>query len=192
MCAFGGTKLLRQKRLREDKTDRQKGQDELTAVNAFGTTAFGTASSAMHLRRIRLQEVRLWRWESTPSALQELSECGARRGITSAGKKLRHSGGEFAQCNFKNAMSKATQLRDDFAEASADWAACFPAQADYGEARFPLMGVELRVPGHVDNLAEAGFSHAATPGPSPGTPNSIPTKGSRASRPSAHLEMLAI
>ncbi|OAE23503.1 hypothetical protein AXG93_468s1010 [Marchantia polymorpha subsp. ruderalis] len=34
--AFGGTELLRQKRLRGDKRDQQKGQDKLTSVNAFG------------------------------------------------------------------------------------------------------------------------------------------------------------
>ncbi|OAE18402.1 hypothetical protein AXG93_1563s1000 [Marchantia polymorpha subsp. ruderalis] len=46
MCAFGGTELLRQKRLWEDTRDRQKEQDQLTTVNAFGTVAFGDAPTS--------------------------------------------------------------------------------------------------------------------------------------------------
>ncbi|OAE22914.1 hypothetical protein AXG93_3109s1010 [Marchantia polymorpha subsp. ruderalis] len=56
-CAFGGTELLRQKRLRRDKRYRQKGQDELTAVNAYGPSAFGDAPTSTDI------------FKDTPSAL---------------------------------------------------------------------------------------------------------------------------
>ncbi|OAE26132.1 hypothetical protein AXG93_1085s1040 [Marchantia polymorpha subsp. ruderalis] len=46
MCAFGGIELRRQERLRRDKRDQQTRQNPLTTVNAFGTAAFGDATTA--------------------------------------------------------------------------------------------------------------------------------------------------
>ncbi|OAE30694.1 hypothetical protein AXG93_402s1070 [Marchantia polymorpha subsp. ruderalis] len=67
-CAFGGTELLRQKRLWGDKRDQQKRPDQLTTVNAFGSSAFGAAPLAMHLHRRTSSRERLRRCGSTLSA----------------------------------------------------------------------------------------------------------------------------
>ncbi|OAE33875.1 hypothetical protein AXG93_248s1000 [Marchantia polymorpha subsp. ruderalis] len=50
---------------------------------------------------------------------------------------------------FQERNVESNTAADDSAEASADWAARFPAQADCSEARFHHVGVKLRVPRHV-------------------------------------------
>ncbi|OAE23021.1 hypothetical protein AXG93_3255s1000 [Marchantia polymorpha subsp. ruderalis] len=59
------------------------------------------------------------------------------------GQRLRWKMYAFGQ---RNVESDAAA--DDFAEATADWVARFPARADCGEAQFPPVGVELGVLGH--------------------------------------------
>lgn len=55
---------------------------------------------------------------------------------------------------FQERNVESDAAADDSAEATADWAACFQARADCGEAQFPSVGVELRVRGHGARVAE--------------------------------------
>ncbi|OAE24751.1 hypothetical protein AXG93_1800s1020 [Marchantia polymorpha subsp. ruderalis] len=176
MCAFGGTELLRQKRLRGDKRDRQKRQDPLTAVNAFSTVDFGDASTLTDVfkmfafgaagQRLRREE---FAFSGMPTA-ERLRRCGIEQSCESArGESLRrrafgdtpsalreHGHGERRVCEvrFQERDVESNPAADDSAEASADWAARFPAPAVCGEAQFPPVGMELRVPGHGARVAE--------------------------------------
>ncbi|OAE20979.1 hypothetical protein AXG93_267s1090 [Marchantia polymorpha subsp. ruderalis] len=79
MCAFGGTELQRQKRLRGDKKDRQTRQQLLTAVNAFGDAP--TLTDVFKKSAFGAGSQRLRRCGSTPSAVRDRSELrvGQRR-----------------------------------------------------------------------------------------------------------------
>ncbi|OAE27905.1 hypothetical protein AXG93_3309s1010 [Marchantia polymorpha subsp. ruderalis] len=95
----------------------------VSAFGAFGNSSFAEMSSAMRLRH---------KQKEVPSAEKQ---------------EIRVGGGKECAGTCKKFNGPVHPTADGFAESAADWPARISERADCGEARFPLMGMELDVSG---------------------------------------------